>query len=736
VRDGASAPQSIMQCFMPRSAGTTSTVAALQVLDTPSGRLVQSLYEQGCKLGVSSRGWASLRELPGKCYKCIMSNFELITFDFVTEPSTRGAWLLPYVGQYLAAVPSQAVAEAVSRLGVGAVSTDQFVCLPKVRDLQAGFAEYQRRLQVRHLPSGAHASDCSSTKVPHCPHPLSHNARHLCATMSQLRVSLDSGIGDVLQQGVSSTLPGCQYLHLSLDSKLTKRLLRASHALCLMRYCSAMLVVTRAGDACGMTVQKEPRFPVVRMLGPAQWSISSRTRASDEQTSGKKRTEPAATDTSHSGVREAICPGMSAGMPHAGPPPTGASASADTMHIPVSSSYVLTYPSPSRMNAPIAYGSYVVHAHLFGVPSQHGLRDYWRHAFLFKQRTLLSAFGPHALRDTVPAASALTPDAKQQQLDERIVFTGGLTDGKSDSLDSGWSTTTNTIGASALLPEPSRTVCLHDNDHEHSLAHGTPIVSAPRQQRLVLCQGEGFQPPPSSSRSSSGTVDMLLLPPSSETGSGAVEESSSKSSSTSSSMSSNTCSNDDVAAPAERCAQLSVQQMGKGQREAGQKKAVAAAEVTRNPCPPLPPVLMPSIAISTNQAGTQRHRRAARTTSVYENALFSPDPPKCSLPAHPPALKQAAGHKQSPPERTGRDMHGRPMAFGVAQGRRSLSAACRSSVERTLRPVPREHAAQERVVWGKMQCSSCEGAVLHGREQIAMVGKWHPGECLHDWAGL
>ena len=121
----------------------------LQVLDTPSGRLVQSLYEQGCKLGVSSRGWASLRDLPGKCYKCIMNNFELITFDFVTEPSTKGAWLLPYVATYSATIPRQPAAVELSRLGVGAVPLEQWSALPSAASLREGFAEFQRRLQVR-----------------------------------------------------------------------------------------------------------------------------------------------------------------------------------------------------------------------------------------------------------------------------------------------------------------------------------------------------------------------------------------------------------------------------------------------------------------------------------------------------------------------------------------------------------------------------------------------------------
>lgn len=45
---------------------------------------------QGIKLGVSSRGWASLRTDPKAKCVYVDDDFELITFDFVTEPSTRG----------------------------------------------------------------------------------------------------------------------------------------------------------------------------------------------------------------------------------------------------------------------------------------------------------------------------------------------------------------------------------------------------------------------------------------------------------------------------------------------------------------------------------------------------------------------------------------------------------------------------------------------------------------------
>lgn len=124
----------------------------MQVLDTPSGSLIRDLYKTGHKLGVSSRGWASLRELPGKQYKCIMDNFELITFDFVTEPSTHGAWLLPYAANYLGRVPDQQRAEGLSSLGVGALPIECTRALPRLVDAHAAAACYAQTIQAVRPP--------------------------------------------------------------------------------------------------------------------------------------------------------------------------------------------------------------------------------------------------------------------------------------------------------------------------------------------------------------------------------------------------------------------------------------------------------------------------------------------------------------------------------------------------------------------------------------------------------
>ena len=65
----------------------------VEVLPTHAGAMLRDLYVAGNRLGMSSRGWATLAEKDG--YVHIQEDFELITFDFVSDPSTDGAYLRP-----------------------------------------------------------------------------------------------------------------------------------------------------------------------------------------------------------------------------------------------------------------------------------------------------------------------------------------------------------------------------------------------------------------------------------------------------------------------------------------------------------------------------------------------------------------------------------------------------------------------------------------------------------------
>jgi len=62
------------------------------VLDTPSGDILKGLVNSGAQLGISSRGMGSVSESMGKTI--VEDDFQLICFDFVSEPSTPGAFMM------------------------------------------------------------------------------------------------------------------------------------------------------------------------------------------------------------------------------------------------------------------------------------------------------------------------------------------------------------------------------------------------------------------------------------------------------------------------------------------------------------------------------------------------------------------------------------------------------------------------------------------------------------------
>jgi len=64
----------------------------IEILDTPSGKIIQSLIESGVTLGISSRGVGSTVSKDGHQY--VQDDFQLICFDMVSEPSTPGAFML------------------------------------------------------------------------------------------------------------------------------------------------------------------------------------------------------------------------------------------------------------------------------------------------------------------------------------------------------------------------------------------------------------------------------------------------------------------------------------------------------------------------------------------------------------------------------------------------------------------------------------------------------------------
>jgi len=73
-------------------------VGTCEILTTPSGNILRELFKNGIKLGISSRGLGSVemvQESNGDTVSKVGDDFELIAFDFVSNPSTHGAFLYP-----------------------------------------------------------------------------------------------------------------------------------------------------------------------------------------------------------------------------------------------------------------------------------------------------------------------------------------------------------------------------------------------------------------------------------------------------------------------------------------------------------------------------------------------------------------------------------------------------------------------------------------------------------------
>ena len=71
----------------------------VEILPTPAGKILQALFASGITVGISSRGMGSVKEGSGGTVE-VQDDFELLCFDFVSTPSTHGAFMRP-VGRAL-----------------------------------------------------------------------------------------------------------------------------------------------------------------------------------------------------------------------------------------------------------------------------------------------------------------------------------------------------------------------------------------------------------------------------------------------------------------------------------------------------------------------------------------------------------------------------------------------------------------------------------------------------------
>jgi hypothetical protein len=69
-------------------------MGSIEILPTPSGNILKELFKNNITVGISSRGMGSVTPL-GEGRVEVEDDFELLCWDFVSTPSTHGAFVKP-----------------------------------------------------------------------------------------------------------------------------------------------------------------------------------------------------------------------------------------------------------------------------------------------------------------------------------------------------------------------------------------------------------------------------------------------------------------------------------------------------------------------------------------------------------------------------------------------------------------------------------------------------------------
>jgi len=67
----------------------------IEILSTPAGNILKALFASGITVGISSRGMGSVSENVAEGTVTVEDDFELLCWDFVSTPSTHGAFMKP-----------------------------------------------------------------------------------------------------------------------------------------------------------------------------------------------------------------------------------------------------------------------------------------------------------------------------------------------------------------------------------------------------------------------------------------------------------------------------------------------------------------------------------------------------------------------------------------------------------------------------------------------------------------
>jgi hypothetical protein len=70
-----------------------NVMGKIEILPTPAGNILKTLFANNITVGISSRGMGSVKESNGILR--VQEDFDLLCFDMVSNPSTHGAYMRP-----------------------------------------------------------------------------------------------------------------------------------------------------------------------------------------------------------------------------------------------------------------------------------------------------------------------------------------------------------------------------------------------------------------------------------------------------------------------------------------------------------------------------------------------------------------------------------------------------------------------------------------------------------------
>lgn len=130
----------IIDTFIKEENGQEVVYQTFDILDTPCGRIVNTLLEAGCAVGCSTRAEGDLEEAQdeslGSYYRVVPESYHYITTDFTADPSTYGSRPIEVIREIKSEIDSGLLSEQEKHFAVSLMEAFQRAQQEKIMKVQ------------------------------------------------------------------------------------------------------------------------------------------------------------------------------------------------------------------------------------------------------------------------------------------------------------------------------------------------------------------------------------------------------------------------------------------------------------------------------------------------------------------------------------------------------------------------------------------------------------------------